>query len=516
MVGKLFRLAAHHAFRVHGLGPLGHGHKALSSACLERAAACQRVGFIRNPSARNGLAVNAVALVVVDRCNRRVNRNLVKVRTAKTRQLGVEIRMVAPHQQRVVCEIDARNNVLRAKCHLLGFSKEVVGVAVQYHPANRLDRNEFFGNQFGGIQNVEAELLGLRFGKNLHAQFPFRIGTRLDTLPQIATVEIRISAGNLHRFVPHQRMRAGCRIPVEFDIYRFPRVIDKTKGVNAKALHGGKAAGNRAVRHLPHQHVGGFRHQGHEIPESVVRAGGLRHLVVRLGLDGMHQVRKLDRILNEEHRHVVAHNVPVALIGIKLDGKPAHVARGVFRAAFAGHGGKSHEHRCDLAGFLERRRLGVLGQRLVAFEIAVRTGTPRMHDTFWNALMVKVRHLLAKDEVFKQRRPTQAKLERILVVRNTHAHVGGQHLSRRIHAHAVQRLDGSIHAFGRNAAGLVAAVLFGQGATGGQPGLGLGCGALLRRAGTGKSMLGGLVRVKRHGRHQGFGLGHFFSHRVAA
>ncbi|MPN00937.1 hypothetical protein SDC9_148135 [bioreactor metagenome] len=59
----------------------------------------------------------------------------------------------------------------------------------------------------------------------------------------------------------------------------------------------------------------------------------------------MHQIGKLHRVLNEEHRNVVAHQIPVALVGIELDGKAAHVARRVHRARAARHRGKAHEDR---------------------------------------------------------------------------------------------------------------------------------------------------------------------------
>ena len=69
------------------------------------------------------------------------------------------------------------------KSHLLGFGKKVVGVAVQHQPAEYLHRHQFFGNQFGRVENVEAELPGLRFGEHLHAKLPFGEGARLDTIP---------------------------------------------------------------------------------------------------------------------------------------------------------------------------------------------------------------------------------------------------------------------------------------------------------------------------------------------
>ena len=66
------------------------------------------------------------------------------------------------------------------------------------------------------------------------------------------------------------------------------------------------------------------------------------------------------------------------------------------------------------------------GQRLVALEVAVRAGAARVHDALGNALVIEVRDLLAQDEIFEQRGPAQAGLQRVLVVGDRHALVGGE------------------------------------------------------------------------------------------
>ena len=100
--------------------------------------------------------------------------------------------------------------------------------------------------------------------------------------------------------------------------------------MNAEALHGGVTAWNRPVGHLPHEHVRGLGHEGHKIPKGIVCAGSLRHLVVWLRLDSMDEIGKLDGVLNEKHRHVVAHQIPVALVGVELDGKTTHITGSIF------------------------------------------------------------------------------------------------------------------------------------------------------------------------------------------
>jgi hypothetical protein len=73
--------------------------------------------------------------------------------------------------------------------------------------------------------------------------------------------------------------------------------------------------------------LSGFR--DYEIPEIVVRGLRLRETAVGFLLGGMDDIGELDRVLDEEDRDVVADDVPVALLRIKLDRKAAHVARQV-------------------------------------------------------------------------------------------------------------------------------------------------------------------------------------------
>ena len=118
-----------------------------------------------------------------------------------------------------------------------------------------------------------------------------------------------------------------------------------------------KRARDRAIRHRPHDHVRALRHQADEVPEGVVRAGGLRIAAVGLHLHGMDEIGELDRVLDEEHRDVVADEIPVAFLGVELDGEAAHVARRVHRAGPARHRREAHEHL---------RLLADLGQHLGA------------------------------------------------------------------------------------------------------------------------------------------------------
>ena len=108
--------------------------------------------------------------------------------------------------------------------------------------------------------------------------------------------------------------------------------VEKAEGVDAETFHEAERPRDRPVRHDPHDHVHRLGRKGYEVPEIVVRRRGLRKAAVGLRLHGVNDVGKLDCILDEEHRDVVADDVPVAFLGIELDGKSAHVAGKVERA----------------------------------------------------------------------------------------------------------------------------------------------------------------------------------------
>ena len=204
--------------------------------------------------------------------------------------------------------------------------------------------------------------------------------------------------------------------------------VDEPEGVDAEALHHPEAARDGAVGHHPHDHVHGLGHQRDEVPEGVVRGGGLRDLVVRLRLDRVDEVRELDRVLDEEDRDVVADEVEVALLGVELHREAAHVAREVGRAPGARDGREAHEHRGPPRGVLQERGPGVAGQRLVDLEVAVGGRAPGVHHALGDALVIEVGDLLPEDEVLEERRAAGPGLQRVLVVVDPQALVGGEEL----------------------------------------------------------------------------------------
>src|SRR5256885_1142978 len=102
---------------------------------------------------------------------------------------------------------------------------------------------------------------------------------------------------------------------------------------SAKTLSGLRASTRRptrcgrdaAVAHQPGHLVRGLGGVGPEVPD-VVRLLTARERVPLLGVD---EVGELDRVLDEEHRGVVADEVVVALLGVELHRETARVTDGV-------------------------------------------------------------------------------------------------------------------------------------------------------------------------------------------
>ena len=95
-----------------------------------------------------------------------------------------------------------------------------------------------------------------------------------------------------------------------------------------------------------------------------MRSGRLRKAAVGFHFYGMDQIGKFDRILDEEDRDIITDQVPVAFLCVKLDGKSAHVARGIHGARAACHRRNPRKNGSFLTNFGENFSGGVGLQRL--------------------------------------------------------------------------------------------------------------------------------------------------------
>ena len=208
------------AFRAHPLlGALDRlGERGEPAAgVLSRSRVGPRVRFVVHPPDGVGERHVPVLLEVGDRTLRRVDRQVGEVRPAETLELGVEVGEVAPLQQRIVGEVDAGDDVLRAERHLLGLGEEVVDGLVEHQPTDPTDRHQLLGDDLGGVEDVEVERVGELVVEDLETELPLGEVTAVDGVPQVPSVEVGIGAVDLHRLVPDHRLQAELGLPVELD-----------------------------------------------------------------------------------------------------------------------------------------------------------------------------------------------------------------------------------------------------------------------------------------------------------
>jgi len=130
----------------------------------------------------------------------------------------------------------------------------------------------------------------------------------------------------------------------------------------------------------------------------------------------MDEVGKFDGVLDEENRDVVADQVPIAFLGVKLDGKPAYVTRGVGRARAACDGRDAGKHGALLTDLGEYPGGGVLLQRGGQLEESMHAGRTRVNDALGNALVIEMGDFFAEDEILQQRWAARIGSERVLII----------------------------------------------------------------------------------------------------
>ena len=97
-----------------------------------------------------------------------------------------------------------------------------------------------------------------------------------------------------------------------------------------------------------------------------MRGRCLREFAVGLHLDCVNEIGEFDRVLNEEHRDIIADQIEIAFFGVEFDREAAHVTREVAGSGAARNGRDAYKHRRLLAVPLKEIGFGVLAQDWVS------------------------------------------------------------------------------------------------------------------------------------------------------
>ena len=242
-----------------------------------------------------------------------------------------------------------------------------------------------------------------------------------DGVVQVALVAFPVGADDARDLLVAQTLDALHGLEVELDPETIVPVVDEAERVGAVSVHVTVAPGHPAVGHQNRDLVQALRRPGPEVPHR----GGVAQVGPGVPLLGVDEVRKLVGVAHEEHRGVVADQIPVALLGVDLEGESAHIALGVRGAALAGHGREAQE------AFALRSRLQGLRLRVAAdiagdAQRAVGAGTLGVDHALRNAFPVEVGVLLEELPVLDQQRTARAGGQAVLIVADRDAGGGGE------------------------------------------------------------------------------------------
>ncbi|MNQ94856.1 hypothetical protein D3C85_1103940 [compost metagenome] len=320
-------------------------------------------------------------------------------------------------------------------------------VTIELQNTNLDQRKLFLRPGLGDVERILVMSGSLGFSHDLNAHSPFRKITAFNGIEQIALGVIRVSAGQARSIRWSQVLDPLLGFVMPFHPMTLATGANQAIGVATEAVHVAVTIRDASVRKQDCDLVQRLRRVRPEVPHRLRTF----EVALRQTLLGVDKVREFERITDEEHRRVVADDVPVAFFGVELQRKTTWITLGISRTALATDRGEPEKCWCLLADGVEQLRAGVLSDITSYGERAVSTRTLGVHTTLRDVFTVEVGKLLDQVKVVEQQRATRAGGTGILVIGDRSATGGGK---RFILAHAISsfvslklpanRLKGSI------------------------------------------------------------------------
>jgi hypothetical protein len=141
-----------------------------------------------------------------------------------------------------------------------------------------------------------------------------------------------------------------------------------------------------------------------EVPDHV----GVTEVSLRISLLGMKKIGELDRVLNEEHRGVIANHIVVAFFSVELNSESSRVSNTVSRSSFASHCRESQEERSSLSDGIQELSLGKFSHIVSHFKIAMCTRALSVNDSLGDPFSVKLGELVNEVEILEEDRSSGA------------------------------------------------------------------------------------------------------------
>src|SRR5258707_7012541 len=173
--------------------------------------------------------------------------------------------------------------------------------------------------------------------------------------------------------------------------------IDHREGVTSEAMHMPEGLWNSAVGHDDCDLMECLWKKSPEVPVilSAPQTG------TGVALDRVVEVREAQRIAEEKDWSIVSDDVPISVLGVELESKPADIALRIGCSALPRDGRKAREHRRLLSNLRKNRCLGVPRDVVSGRECSIRSPAFGMHPALGNDLAIKVCELLDQPNVLE-------------------------------------------------------------------------------------------------------------------
>src|SRR5690606_36731341 len=349
-----------------------------------------------------------ITLIVVHWTAGRIYRQLVYV-NAHTIAMRILVSQQAGLQHLVRRGASARYQVAGGKRSLLGFSKVVLHVAVQFQLADLNQRVVLVRPYFRQVEGVQVILLRLGVRHHLDLNGPAREVTAIYGLNQV----LLSTKGRLFgRFLSSYRLNALVGLEVPLHPVTLTLCIPQTQSMGAKAVHMTVRGRDTAIGHQDRHLMQGLRVICPELKGRCrVRQVGARVFLLRVD-----KVRELDRIIQEKYRRIVAYDVVIPLPGVELHSKTTGITCIIARILSAGHGRKPDKDVGLLTDHLQEVRNGEITQDLRQRKLPISTSTAGMHHALRNALAVKVGQFFEQVMVVKGKWSTLTGTDAVVVI----------------------------------------------------------------------------------------------------
>ena len=357
----------------------------------------------------------------MERTFRTVDGNEVVVHT-KAVALRIAVREQPSLQHLVGRETYALNYVHGIEGGLLDFGIEVLGIAVKLEDSDIAQGEVLVIPHLGEVKRIDAVMLGLVLGHQLHLQFPARELAALDSLEQIALMRLAVFGDDCLGLLVGEVLDALQGAEMELNPCALIILVDEAVSVAAEAVHVAERGRNTARRHGDCDLM---ERLGQQCPEIPV-AGGTAHAAAWVALDGVVEVGEFQGVTQEKHGSVVADQVPVSAVSIEFYGEATYVAFGIGGSPLAGHSREANQAGRLLANFREDCRFGEFRDVVGHGKSAERARTFGVHAPLGYHLAVEMGYFLNVPGILNGNGSRATGGLNILVVCDGATIVGGQ------------------------------------------------------------------------------------------